>query len=68
MRPGGGTLAKEKPPIFGMIERGGEVRIVMLENVQQPIVFGIAIAINFGISVQDKNLNLMNLLLNCERH
>lgn len=33
--PGQGTLAKEKPPIFGMIERGGEVRIVMLENVQQ---------------------------------
>ena len=33
--PGRGTLAKEKPPIFGMIERGGEVRIVMLENVPQ---------------------------------
>ena len=30
--PGRGTLAKEKPPIFGMIERGGEVRIVMLEK------------------------------------
>ena len=36
--PGRGTLAKEKPPIFGMIERGGEVRIVMLENVQQPTI------------------------------
>jgi hypothetical protein len=33
--PGRGTLEKDKPPIFGMIERGGEVRIVMLENVQQ---------------------------------
>ena len=33
--PGRSTLAKEKPLIFGMIERGGEVRIVMLENVQQ---------------------------------
>jgi transposase-like protein len=33
--PGRGTLEKEKPPIFGMIERGGEVRIFMLENVQQ---------------------------------
>jgi transposase-like protein len=33
--PGRGTLEKEKPPIFGMIERGGEVRIIMLENVQQ---------------------------------
>src|SRR5512143_1306224 len=33
--PGRGTLEKEKPLIFGMIERGCEVRIVMLENVQQ---------------------------------
>jgi transposase-like protein len=33
--PGRGTLAKEKPPIFGMLERGGAVRIVLLENVQQ---------------------------------
>lgn len=32
---GRGTLAKEKPPIFGMIQRNGEVRIEMLENVQQ---------------------------------
>ena len=36
--PGRGTLAKEKPPIFGRIERGGEVRIVMLENVQQKTI------------------------------
>jgi len=36
--PGRGTLAKEKPPIFGMIERGGEVRMIMLENVQQPTI------------------------------
>jgi len=33
--PGRGTLEKEKPPIFGMIERGGEVRIFTLEIVQQ---------------------------------
>src|SRR3954467_10925123 len=32
---GRGTLAKEKPPIFGMIERGGQVVIRMLANVQQ---------------------------------
>jgi hypothetical protein len=31
--PGRGTLAKEKPPVFGMIERGGEVRIAMLADV-----------------------------------
>jgi len=36
--PGRGTLAKEKPPIFGMIERGGEVRIILLENVQQSTI------------------------------
>lgn len=33
--PGGGTLEKEKPPILGMLQRGGEVVIRMLENVQQ---------------------------------
>ena len=32
---GRGTLAKEDPPIFGMIQRGGEVMIRMLENVKQ---------------------------------
>jgi len=35
---GRGTLAKEKPPIFGMIQRGGEVVIHMLENVQQTTI------------------------------
>ena len=28
-------MEKEKPPIFGMIQRGGQVVIQMLENVQQ---------------------------------
>jgi transposase len=32
---GRGTLAKEKPPIFGMLPRTGEVVIRMLEDVQQ---------------------------------
>jgi transposase-like protein len=32
---GRGTLATEKPPIFGMIQRGGQVVIHMLDNVQQ---------------------------------
>jgi transposase-like protein len=32
---GRGTLDKEKPPVFGMIQRGGAVVIRMLENVQQ---------------------------------
>jgi len=35
---GRGTLAKEKPPIFGMIQRGGAVVIRMLENVQQKTI------------------------------
>ena len=35
---GRGTLEKEKPPIFGMIQRGGEVLIKMLENVQQSTI------------------------------
>ncbi len=33
--PGRGTLEKEKPPILGMIQRGGEVVLRMLANVQQ---------------------------------
>ncbi|HJY68090.1 MAG TPA: IS1595 family transposase [Streptosporangiaceae bacterium] len=32
---GRGTLEKEKPPIFGMMQRSGEVVIRMLPNVQQ---------------------------------
>lgn len=32
---GRGTLAEEKPPILGMLQRGGQVVIQMLENVQQ---------------------------------
>ena len=33
-----GTAAKEKPPIFGMIQRGGEVAIQMLENVKKKTI------------------------------
>ncbi len=32
---GRGTLEKEKPPIFGMVQRSGEVVVQMLENVKQ---------------------------------
>ena len=35
---GRGTLAKEKPPILGMIQRGGEVVIQMLPDVKQPTI------------------------------
>ena len=41
---GRGTLEKEKPPILGMIQRGGEVVIKMLPDVKQltiePIITG----------------------------
>ena len=36
--PGRGTLAKEKPPIFGMIQRSGEVMIRMLADVKQKTI------------------------------
>ncbi len=36
--PGRGTLEKEKPPIFGMIQRTGEVILRMLANVQQKTI------------------------------
>ena len=35
---GRGTLEKEKPLIFGRIQRGGQVVIQMLENVQQATI------------------------------
>jgi transposase-like protein len=35
---GRGTLEKEKPPIFGMIQRSGEVVIRLLPNVQQATI------------------------------
>ena len=35
---GRGTLATEKPPVFGMIQRTGEVVIRMLDNVQQATI------------------------------
>jgi transposase len=36
--PGRGTLEKEKPPIFGMVERGGAVILHLLANVQQTTI------------------------------
>jgi transposase-like protein len=35
---GRGTLAKEKPPVFGMIERGGQVVLKLLSDVQQQTI------------------------------
>src|SRR5215510_13759653 len=35
---GRGTLAKESPPVFGMMQRGGQVVINLLANVQQKTI------------------------------
>ena len=35
---GRGTLEKERPPLFGMIQRGGQVVIKLLANVQQKTI------------------------------
>jgi hypothetical protein len=32
---GRGTMKKQRPPVFGMIERGGQVVIHLLDNVKQ---------------------------------
>src|SRR5213080_1536223 len=37
-KAGRGTLEKERPPVFGMIERGGQVVIHLLANVQQKTI------------------------------
>ena len=36
--PGRGTLAKDKPPVLGLIRRGGEVVLRMLANVRQETI------------------------------
>jgi len=37
-KSGRGTMEKERPPVFGMIERGGQVVITLLANVQQKTI------------------------------
>jgi transposase-like protein len=36
--PGRGTLEKDKPPVLGLIQRGGQVVLRMLANVQQKTI------------------------------
>jgi transposase len=61
--PGRGTLEKEKPPIFGMLQRTGEVVIRMLANVQQvtiaPLIRGTIAA---GSVVYTDEYNIYNRL------
>jgi hypothetical protein len=35
---GRGTLGQERPPVFGMMQRGGQVVIKLLANVKQKII------------------------------
>lgn len=35
---GRGTLEKDRPPVFGMIQRGGQVVINLIANVQQKTI------------------------------
>ena len=37
-RPGRGTAATDKPPVLGMIARGGQVVLTLLANVQQKTI------------------------------
>jgi transposase-like protein len=37
-KAGRGTLAKERPPVFGMLQRGGQVVINLLANVKQKTI------------------------------
>ena len=37
-KAGRGTMEKEKPPVFGIMERGGQVVMPLLANVQQKTI------------------------------
>jgi transposase len=37
-KAGRGTLVKERPPVFGMMQRGGQVVVNLLANVQQKTI------------------------------
>jgi len=60
---GRGTLEKEKPPILGMIERGGAVIIRMLENVQQATISPfIKLFISPGTTIHTDEYDIYNRL------
>lgn len=48
---GRGTLADEKPPIFGLLQRDGEVIIAMLPNVQRVTIEPLII-VDFVVDVR----------------
>jgi len=60
---GRGTLKKEKPPVFGMIERTGEVIIHLCENVQQKTIRPlIESAIEWGSLIYTDEYNIYHRL------
>jgi transposase-like protein len=61
---GRGTLEKEKPPILGMVERGGEVILKMLPNVQQATIEPvIATAVAPGTLIYTDEYNIYSRLV-----
>jgi transposase-like protein len=62
-KPGRGTLDKERPPIFGIVQRSGQVIIKMLENVQQATIKPlIEQTIAFGTQVYTDEYAIYNRL------
>jgi transposase len=60
---GRGTLAKEKPPVLGMIERGGQVVISMLPDVKQQTIKPLITAtIASGTTVMTDEYDIYNRL------
>ena len=61
---GRGTKKTEKPPVFGMIQRNGEVSILMLDNVQQKIIMPIILAtIEPGSTIFTDEYSIYSLLV-----
>lgn len=66
---GRGTAAQDKPPVLGLIERGGLVRIRMLDNVQrstiQPLIEQL---VGKGSLVYSDEYNIYNWLSSDYEH
>lgn len=66
---GRGTLAKEKPPILGMVQRSGEVILKMLPNVQQATIQPVITAsVARGALVFTDEYNIYNRLVEWGYH
>lgn len=62
---GRGTATTEKPPIFGMVQRGGQVVLQMLDNVQQVTICPLIKAIVArGTQIYTDEYNIYHRLTN----